>query len=89
MGFVRVGETARRPSAVARAADRLVGKYAGMTGFVKSQADLLSVIGGALTLSGSLLNLIAVLDQPDGIERLAWRARFVAVNRRHPRLRGT
>lgn len=50
--------------------------------------DLMLLIGSALLLAGSVLNGIAMADRPDGAERLTWRARFVAENRRHPRLRG-
>jgi hypothetical protein len=51
--------------------------------------NLLLGIGSALTLAGALLGAVAISDMPDGNKGLTWRARFVAENRRHPRLRGT
>ena len=51
--------------------------------------QLLLGIASALTLVGALLGAVAMSDMPDGNKGLPWRARFVAENRRHPRLRGT
>jgi len=56
--------------------------------FVKYPADLMLGLASALVCVGSVLNLIAVSDQWGRYKDLPWRARFVAVNRRHPRLRG-
>lgn len=56
---------------------------------MKQPADLMMGIGSTLTVVASVLNLAALSDQPGGDQRLTWRARFVAVNRRHPRMRST
>lgn len=56
---------------------------------VKPLADLMLGLASALVFAGSVLNLIAVSDQWDRYKDLPWRARFVAINRCHPGLRGT
>lgn len=56
---------------------------------VKHPAYLLVGLASALVCAGSVLNLIAVSDQWGRYKDLPRRARFVAVNRDHPRLRGT
>jgi hypothetical protein len=52
-------------------------------------ADLMLGVGNALVVVGSVANLIAVSESRGRDKELAWRARFAAENRRHPRLRGT
>jgi hypothetical protein len=59
-----------------------------MIGFVGYLADLLLGIGTVLILAGSLLNLLALSNGAGRGDGLTWRARFMAENRRHPRLRG-
>ena len=56
---------------------------------VMHPADLMLGLGSALVCVGAVSNLIAVSQAWDDYKDLPWRARFVAVNRRHPRLRGT
>lgn len=56
---------------------------------MKHPADLMLSIGSTLTIVASVLHAISLADQPDGGRRLTWKARFVAANRRHPRIRGT
>src|ERR1017187_1018975 len=75
-------------SAVFLKAHRFIVRYEGRIGSMKHPADLLCTIGVALTGVASVLHAISLSDQPDGARRLTWRARFVAANRRHPRLRG-
>ena len=75
-------------SAVFLKAHGFIRRYEGRIGSLKHPADLLWTIGVALTGVASVLTAISLSDQPDGARRLTWRARFVAANRRHPRLRG-
>lgn len=56
---------------------------------VKHPAYLMLVLGSALVCVGSVSNLIAVSKTWGDYKDLPRRARFVAENRRHPRLRGT
>ena len=56
---------------------------------VKLAADVMLGLGSALVCVGSVSNLIAVSQAWGDCKDLPWRARFVALNRRHPRLRGT
>lgn len=56
---------------------------------VKHPAYLMLGLASALVCAGSVLNLIAVSDRWGRYKDLPWRARFVAVNRDHPLLRGT
>ena len=56
---------------------------------IMGPVHLLLGIASVLTLVGALLGAAAMSDMPDGNRGLPWRARFVAENRRHPRLRGT
>ncbi len=60
-----------------------------MVGFMKYPAELILGIGGALSVVGSVLNSVSLLDLPDDDRKLTWKARFVAANRRHPRMHGT
>jgi hypothetical protein len=57
--------------------------------WVKLAADLMLGLGSVLVCVGAVSNLIAVSQDWHDYKDLPWRARFVAVNRRHPRLRGT
>lgn len=57
--------------------------------FVELLADLMLGLGSALVCVGAVSNLIALSQAWGDVKDLPWRARFVAVNRRHPRLRGT
>jgi hypothetical protein len=59
-----------------------------MMSYVKYSADLMRGMGDALVVVGSVLNILALRDRPNDYKGLTWRARFVAENRRHPRLRG-
>lgn len=52
-------------------------------------ADLMLGLASALVCASSVLNAIAMSDHWDRYRGLPWRARFVAVNRDHPRLRYT
>jgi len=61
----------------------------GMMNFVNVAADVMLGLGSALVCAGSVSNLIAVSQAWDDCKDLPWRARFAALNRRHPRLRGT
>lgn len=56
---------------------------------VELLADLMLRLGSALVCVGSVSNLIALSKTWGDYKDLPWRARFVAVNRRQPRLRGT
>jgi len=56
---------------------------------VKLAADLMLGLGSVLVCAGAVSNLIAASQNWDDYKDLPWRARFVAVNRRHPRLLGT
>jgi hypothetical protein len=56
---------------------------------MKHPAELMLGIGGALSVVGSVLNSVSLLNLPDDDQRLPARARFVAANRRHPWMRGT
>src|ERR1700756_1552057 len=67
----------------------LFGLETGMMISVEPLADLMRGLGSALVCVGSVSNLIALSKTSGEYKDLAWRARFVAVNRRHPRLRGT
>lgn len=56
---------------------------------VKLAADLMLGLGSAMVCVGAVSNLTAMSQAWGDCKDLPWRARFVAVNRRHPRLRGT
>jgi hypothetical protein len=56
---------------------------------VKIAADVMWGLGSALVCVGAVSNLVALSQTWGEHKDLPWRARFVAVNRRHPRLRGT
>jgi hypothetical protein len=50
---------------------------------------MIIVIVLVLVCVSAVCNIIAWSQTPGEIKHLPWRSRFVAVNRRHPRLRGT
>ena len=56
---------------------------------VELAADFMLGLGSVLVCVGAVSNLIAVSQDWDDYKDLPWRARFVAVNRGHPRTRGT
>lgn len=57
---------------------------------VEVAADVMRVLAIVLVCVGAVSNLIAVSQTWGDYDKdLPWRARFVALNRRHPRLRGT
>ena len=57
--------------------------------FVRLAAEVMWGLGSALVCVGSVWNLIAMSETWAHYKDLPWRARFVAMNRRHLRLRGT
>ena len=56
---------------------------------VEVAADVMRGLASALVCVGAVSNLIAVSQTWGDFKGLPWRARFVALNRRHPRLRAT
>jgi hypothetical protein len=56
---------------------------------VKVAGDVMRGLSGVLVCAGAVSNLIVVSQTWGEYQGMPWRARFVALNRRHPRLRGT
>jgi hypothetical protein len=56
---------------------------------VELLADLMWGLGSVLVCVGAVSNLLALSKTWGDYKDLPWRARFVAANRRQPRLRGT
>jgi hypothetical protein len=67
----------------------LVCLQTGMMFSVEIAADVMFGLGAALVCVGSVSNFLALSQSWGDYNDLPWRARFVALNRRHPRLRGT